>query len=147
MFGRKRRLHRKLMEQIKISMRSVSEHTIIRNILYDSQVPDPELVAKYLGLTPLSDEVSDREYDESMNRLGKFIQIFNLIDSHATLVARIMTASYLTSLSEEDSEKMTEEALQAMEITFATVSRASIVSCLTTMEDIGIIHRGYINHE
>lgn len=147
MFGRKRRLNRQFMEHLQNTMKIVTEHTIIRNILYDSQVPNPELIAKYLGLNPLSKEVSDRESDESINRLSRFVQIFNLIDSHATLVARIMIASYLTSLNEEESEKMTEETVKAMEITFATVSRASIVSCLTTMEDVGIIHRGYINYE
>jgi hypothetical protein len=119
----------------------LTEHSILRTIIYDSQIPNPEVVSRNLGLSPMSEELVDHERQESLYRCSKFMGMFGLIDMHSELLSRVMAASYSASLTEEESSLLNEATLAALEITFSTISRASIISWLTIMDSVGVVRR------
>lgn len=110
--------------------------TLLRNILYDSLIKDPEVLASKLGLPSISEEVAEMEEEASQDRLEKIEVLLPMIETHAKLAAKVVFAGYSTSLPIQVPDEEMEEAILAF---FELVAFASSLSCLSTLVDLDLL--------
>lgn len=122
----------------KTTVQFLHPQGLIRNIIYDGMVKEPELVAQMLGLSPLSTEVSEMEDRASEQRLMKLSALLPIIDNHAEIAGKVSAASYAIS-SESDEDPIPEEVLIAMATMFKYVAFTSAVSCVSALIDLSLI--------
>jgi hypothetical protein len=110
---------------------------LMREIIYDSMMQPTEGIATLMGLPPVSSEVADMEEQASETRLSNISELIPFIDAHADIAAKIATSAYM--LDEENKEEMSEENLEQLTTLFRMVSLAASLSCVSTLNNIGLI--------
>lgn len=128
----------------KIVVKSFNLSSLIRKIMYDTGIPNPEDVAELIGLSRISSEVAEMEHEASEARLAKLSPIMPILDAHAGITASIVAMSYSVAVSEDDDhDNPDEEGLEALNKLFNMVALAATVSCLTSLLDLNLIKEGY----
>lgn len=110
--------------------------TLIRNIVYDSLLSDPQQISHKLGLPPISEEVSEKEAEESQLRLENIAALIPIIEAHAQISAEISLAGYSSIVSVEEGDSENKELLISF---FKAISLSSSMSCLSTLFDLGLL--------
>lgn len=110
--------------------------TLLRNILYDSMIANPEDIAEKLGLPFISDEVAEMEEEASQNRLEKISELIPLIEAHSMLSSEIALAGYTSVVNIENYDEDTQDLYKKF---FATISFTAAVSCISTLVDLGLL--------
>lgn len=64
----------------------------IRELLFDCQFPEANQIAILLGSPSISDEIIEKEEEESDRRVEPLNHLFPILDSYATLVAEGVVA-------------------------------------------------------
>jgi hypothetical protein len=122
----------------KVNVTQVPLSVLMRQIVYDAMLTPTEGIAEMMGLPPISDEVADMEQEAHETRLGKIAGLLPFIDAHAEILAKIATAAY--TLDHDFDERIPEEGLDQLSELFKMVALASSVSCVSTLNNIGLIH-------
>lgn len=134
MFKRKRKLQTK----------AISMHSIIRSIIYDSGLPNPEDVAEILGLNRVSDEVAEREQYESEARVSRLWPIMPIVESHAAITAKLVAASYLSVfMNDANMSELEGVDPESLERLFNMVTLSATVSCLASFMELNLIKEMY----
>lgn len=122
--------------QLKTEYIALSVVTLLRNVLYDSMLSDPESISKKLGLPPISEEVSEKEEEASEERIDKIAVLLPLIEAHAELSSKIAIAGYsnVAPLEQES-----EEAQDLILSFFKIISFSAAASCISTLVDLGLL--------
>lgn len=115
--------------------------SITRKIIYDSGCEDPEGVAELMGLTRISEEVAEREIEDSDDRVDRILLILPIIQMHSEISAKVSFAAYINAIP--DTKDVDSETFEALSELFSAVALASSVSCLTSMLDLEIIKEMY----
>lgn len=118
----------------------INPHGLIRNVIYDAMMPDPEHIALAVGLAPLSADVAEMEEEASEKRLNRVAALLPLLENHAVIAGKVTAMNYAISKEFDpiDSE-LTDEMLEALSSMFGYVSFISTVSFLTQCVDLGLI--------
>lgn len=119
--------------------------TLLRNILYDSMINNPESLALQLGLPPISEDVSEMEAEASEARLVKISALLPLIEAHAQLSSEITMVAYAKAMPFEEGEE--DEQVETLTHFFKLIALASSVSCLSTLVDLGLIETSVLELE
>lgn len=82
----------------------------IREFLLDTQTPNAYSLSLALGCTPISDELADREEEESEKRVERISHLFPFITTYSTIYAEAFVA-----LLFENMEEIPEEFLDVVE--------------------------------
>jgi hypothetical protein len=115
---------------------SLPVSTLLRNIIYDSMLMEPESIANRLGLSPVSEDVSEMEEDASQERLEKIAPLIPLIEAHSMLSSEISLAGYSSIANIDEMDDDTKELYKKF---FATISFTAAVSCVSTLVDLGLL--------
>lgn len=119
-----------------ISLAEVSNR--IRGLILDSQIQDPHTLSMLLGCSAISEDVQEREEEESDKRVAKIGYLVPLLFAHVHLLAdgaveyqRENLPEELSSLPDEiwnESRKMLEQ-----------VSLSAILGSLSQLVDMGLL--------
>jgi hypothetical protein len=123
-------------EDSDVSYVTISVSTLMRNILYDSLIKDPEILSGKLGLPPISEDVSEMEEEASQARLEKIHVLMPYIEAHSQLSSKIIFAGYSKALPIDD---MTDELEETVHTFFELISFASALSCISSLVDLGLV--------
>lgn len=109
----------------------------IREFIYDSQLPEAEEVIAYLGMPDISDDVLEREYEESEERVSEVSHLIPLFYAFAHTMAEGITEYQKAELDEE--ELLPSSAWVMTRKVFTQVSVSTLVGAMSQMVDLGII--------
>lgn len=125
----------------KIKVRAMPMPVLIRQAIYDSIFEEnAEEIAAMLGLSPVSEDVSQMESEASQERINKFNVLMPLIDAHSDISAKIAAAAYVIQAKEEGKEVFIEgDSQDDLAHLFKIVSMSSAVSCLSTLIGLGLV--------
>lgn len=124
---------------VKFEPKHIPLPVLIRQVLYDSMLMPVEEIANYMGLPPISEEVSDMEEQASEDRLEAFSELIPFIDSHSDILSRIATASYILGDDDTMGEKFGEEDNANLTNLFKLVALSSSMSCISTLFNLGLL--------
>jgi hypothetical protein len=109
----------------------------IRSFIYDSQLPEAEEVIAYLGMPDISEEVLDKEYEASEERVAEISHLIPLLYAFAHTMAEGITEYQKAELDEE--ELLPSSAWVMTRKVFTQVSVSTLVGALSQLVDLGII--------
>ena len=93
-----------------------------------------------LGLTAISNDVSEMETRASQDRINKFIQLMPIIDAHSDIAAKVAASAYVIQAKEEGKEGFLEdEGIDDLTHLFKLVSMSAAVSCISTLINMELI--------
>lgn len=126
-----------------IKRRKTSEYDVsisgiqsrIRGFIYDSQVPDPHLLASYLGCSAISDEVEEREEEESNRRVKKIAVLMPMLYAYAHSMAEATIAHQL----EMSQEKIPSAAWKATQKVFTQIALNTMVGAIAQLVDLDFL--------
>ena len=118
---------------------------LMREIIYDSMMHPTEGIANSMGLPPISPEVADMEEQASESRLSNIAELIPFIDAHSDIAAKIATSAYL--LDDENKESVSNDNLEQLNALFRMVSLAATISCVSTLNNIGLIESKAVYRE
>lgn len=89
----------------------------IKEFILDTQMPDGHQVAQMFGYPPVSDEVAEKEEEESDRRLDTVAHLFPLLYSYAGMVSEVISKRLAVSgeLQSKGLTPMQKEALLAIQ--------------------------------
>lgn len=128
-----------------VSVAQVPLTVLMREIIYDAMMDPIEGIAEALGLPPISEDVADMEAQASEDRLHNIAGLLPFIDAHADIVAKISTSAYM--LDEENDGDISSEQIDHLNHLFRMVALSSAVSCVSTLNNIGLIESRIKSHE
>lgn len=120
----------------KVTMHQVPLPVLIRQVIYDTMLTPAEEIANYMGLPPISEEVSDMEEQASQDRLAKFAVLLPFIDAHADIVGKVASSAYVL---EDKDEPIADNDIEQLTMLFKTVSLSAALSCISTLMSLGLI--------
>lgn len=122
------------------SIKQVKTH--VREFILDSQIPDGDLISVDLGCPPISDEVLEREEQESDKRVERIGFLIPLLYGYAALFSEafVQTLKPPKSITEDPElnklvDKMTAETKKIFEESMAHL----LVGSVSQMIDLGLL--------
>ena len=119
----------------------VPYQSLVRQAIYDSIFEEnAEKIAEMLGLSPVSEDVSELEERDSQERLGRFSALMPFIDAHSDIAAKIAASAYVIQAEQEGkSEFINDTNIDDLSDLFKLVSMSSAVSCISTLMNLGLL--------
>lgn len=119
----------------------VPYQSLVRQAIYDSIFEEnAEKIAEMLGLSPVSEDVSELEERDSQERLGRFSALMPFIDAHSDIAAKIAASAYVIQAEQEGkSEFINGTNIDDLSDLFKLVSMSSAVSCISTLMNLGLL--------
>lgn len=108
----------------------------IREFLYDTQMEEAEHMAELMGCTPISDDLFDREVNESEKRVDK---IEMLIPLAYAFVSTFSEAVIKHEMAHDEEKSKTPAQVHTMRNLIMSTSFPAIVATLSQMVDLGVI--------
>jgi hypothetical protein len=138
LFGKAEARHEEHVGQIHITIPD-----LIRRSLYDANFEGVELSMELLGYQRQSDEVSEmsiRESDERVERVGNLFPVIGLISDAVTQgTMSVLALAVKDSDVSVHGEQVTDEALEAAIARHAADNRALAVAVLSGLVDMGLV--------
>jgi len=121
------------------SVKQIKAH--LREFILDSQIPDGDEISVHLGCSPVSEEVLEKEHEESDIRVEKISYLIPLLYGYASLFSE----AFVTSLTSPHPE-MSPEMAQLHDIVAAQTKSALkepmaalLVGAVSQMVDLGLL--------
>lgn len=117
--------------------------TIIRWSLYDLSVENPNEVAVAMGLSPVSEEGHQKEYEDSDSRLENTYDLLPFVDILSDITSKICTAVQLRDLEKHvdiEELELTPEAVTSLVEAQKAVAFSAIIAALSSGIELGILH-------
>lgn len=108
----------------------------IREFLYDTQMDEAEHMAELMGCTPISDDLYDRELDESEARIDKIEPIIPVIYAFVTVLS---DAIIRHELDHDDDKSYTKQKISMMKTIIMSTSFPAVVATLSQLVDLGLV--------
>lgn len=109
----------------------------LRAFVLDTQLPDAHEIAVILGCSVISDEVAEREEEESDKRLERIAHMIPLIYAHAHTISEGTIALQRQTL--EDADKVPDEIWEATRQMVEKVSLATTLATVSQIVDMGFV--------
>jgi hypothetical protein len=108
----------------------------IREFLFDTQIEEAEHMSELMGCSPLSEELFNRESDESEKRIKKIEHLIPLAFAYATTLADALIKHELSHSTERTKSPV--QTLITRQI-ILTSAFPAIVAALSQMVDLGLV--------
>lgn len=123
--------------------RSIQEHTTeqaalarVRGFILDSQARNGNEIALALGCPPISEEVLEKEEEESDLRLEEILYLSPLLHSYSAMLVEGALA-YQKSVANQEMLSLGEDAWQETKKMMEHISRAVLVGAISQLVDMG----------
>ena len=113
--------------------------SMMRNAIYDSMYKDPETLASLVGLSPMSAEVSEMEYEASKVRVNKIMPVMPVIELCSQISAQVAEAGISEAFKDSRSQEVSDTVKGTLQELLETVCFAAAVSCVSTLVDFGMV--------
>ncbi len=132
----------------KVSPKEIEiyDAVMIRSLIYDLGVRDPEKVISRLGLPPVSDEGRKVESERSELRLSRVLPATPLFARQATVIADVLGHEH-ADISRADGNEIDEESLIPVMLAYQSVSFQTIVAVLAYLLDAGVFRYAETNED
>lgn len=107
----------------------------IRGFVYDSQIPNPQEIASYLGCSAISDDVEEREEQESERRVARIATMIPMLYAYAHSMAQATVAQQI----EAADEKIPSSAWKATQKVFTQISLNTMVGAIAQLVDLDFL--------
>ena len=113
----------------------VHDANLIRSLVYDMGLPDPEIILARIGLPPVSEEGRIMETQACDRRLARINGAMPFLFRQANICATILANEHALM----SDEQVTEERLLPVMAAYQAVSLASIVASLSYLLELGVL--------
>jgi hypothetical protein len=111
--------------------------TRVRGFLLDSQIQNPHELSILLGCTPISDEVAEKEEQESDKRMEKVSYLIPVLYAHAHSLAEASTE--FERNSEETPQQIPTEVWTYNKKMLHEISMAALLGSISQLVDMGLL--------
>jgi hypothetical protein len=111
----------------------------IKGFILDSQVTEGEHISLLLGCSPASEEVAERELEESDNRVAQVDHLIPLMYAYCHAMAQGMVEHQQSHASEEELEQIPQAAWGATRKVFSQVALNSMLGAVSQMVHLGLL--------
>lgn len=111
----------------------------IKGFILDSQVNDADHISMLLGCSPVSEDVAERELEESDNRVAQVDHLIPVMYAYCHAMAEGMVEHQQAHASEEELEQIPQAAWGATRKVFTQVALNSMLGAISQMTDLGLI--------
>lgn len=112
----------------------------IRGLILDSQIQNAHELSVILGCSVISDDVQEREEEESDKRIAKISYLVPLLYAHVHLLAEGAVEYQKSNLPEdEDLENLPPEIWQESRKMMEQVSLSAIMGSISQLIDMGLL--------
>lgn len=117
--------------------------SFVRELIYDSMVPEAPEIAAAFGCPPVSDEVEEMEANQSLARLDRIAEVLPFVSSFTHVIADAFMAYQKTY---DPDTNLDSESAQLLHDILRQVSMACATSTISTLVDMGMLEmRGEAN--
>jgi hypothetical protein len=109
----------------------------MRGFILDSQIPHGHEISELLGCSFISDEVAEREEEESDNRVEKIAYLIPLVYAYAHTLAEGLVIHQREMLP--DDEDIPEEIWTQSNALFEKIAMATTLGALSQIVDMGLL--------
>lgn len=113
----------------------------MRGLLLDAQLDDAFSLSVIAGTTMVSDEVAQREQEESNKRYSKVAHLYPLVFAHTYQIAKSVAVLQRTKLG-KIAEEMPEEVWEHIVKTTQQIAMASVLGSISQMVDLDLLTVG-----
>lgn len=117
-----------------ITMAEVAER--LRGFMLDSQLQNGHELAVYLGCTPLSNEVQEKEEQESDKRTDRISYLIPMIFAQAHAMAEASVALQRTMIT---AEPISEETWKHSRMLIEQVTMSTLLGSISQLVDMGLL--------
>lgn len=110
----------------------------IRGFILDTQIPDGHEMSELLGCSAVSDEVAEREEEESDKRLDRIAYLTPLLFAHSRTLAEGSVEFQRTS-SSELSDKIPDEVWQTSRRLLEQTAMSALQGSIAQIVDMGLL--------
>jgi len=110
----------------------------IRGFILDSQMADAHDISVILGCGPISEEIAEKEEEESDKRLDKISHLMPMIYAHSQALAQ-GSIEYQRSNVPESLQSLPDELWWDSRKLLEQVSSAAIVGSISQLVDMGLL--------
>lgn len=111
----------------------------IKGFILDSQVSEGDHISVLLGCSPVSEDVAERELEESDSRVARVDHLIPVMYAYCHAMAEGMVAHQQAHATEEELEQVPQEAWGATRKVFTQVALNSLLGAISQLTDLGLI--------
>ena len=138
---------KKPKEEVKLetTMKAVPMTTLYRWYCYDIGMENTKTLDKAIGVMPISDELAEKEEQESLKRLTRIAPLMPFLNTIAAINSTVFTEQHLklmmevNPLLENMPEEAREHALEAMTAMYEYLSVSALVSAFSSSIELGLV--------
>jgi len=122
------------------SINQVKAH--LREFILDSQIPDGDAISEDLGCAPLSDELWEKEIDESERRIAQISYLTPLLYGYSALFSEAFVSTIpIPEIIQNNpqSEKLIKEITNNTKKLFEDAMAHLLVGSVSQMVDLGLL--------
>jgi hypothetical protein len=121
----------------ELSLSEIS--TRVRGFVLDSQIQNAHELSVILGCSPLSDELQEKEEEESDNRVERIAPLIPLLYAHAHLLAEGAVEFQRSNVTHEFLKNMPEEMWQESRKMMEQMALSALLGSVSQLADMGLI--------
>lgn len=111
----------------------------IRGFILDSQVTDADHISVLLGCSVISDEIADKEEEESDYRVARVEHLIPVMYAYAHAMAEGVVEHQRDHIDEEDIAGIPTEAWLATRKAFTQIAMNSLLGAISQLVDMGFL--------
>jgi hypothetical protein len=108
----------------------------IRGFVYDSQIPNPQEISSFLGCSAISEEVNNKEEEESDLRVGRISPLIPILYA----LSHAMAQGTVAHQKEVAQEEIPSEAWKATQKIFTQIATNTLVGAISQLVDLGMLN-------
>ena len=119
--------------------------TLFRWHCYDIGLENPSEIDAKVGLTPISEEIAEKEEQESLKRLTNVVPYMPFLNSIAAINSIVFTESHIKMMMEVNPlldslpEEAKQHAVESMTAMYEYLSVSALVSAFSSGIELGLI--------
>jgi hypothetical protein len=129
----------KKKQEPKLRVINVESH--VRELLFDSQLPEADKIATLLGSQPISPEILEKEMEQSELRVERLAPLLDILHSYAALTSAGMIK---LQRQDEDSTELPEQFWRLTNRLLEMVSYGTLVGAISQLVELDLIK---VTHE
>jgi hypothetical protein len=122
----------------KPKMRELEITTHIREFLYDSQFKEADALAVILGAPVISEELMDKEFEQSDLRIDKISHLIPLVHTYAHLMSDGMV-KLERGEADREGDEFTDEFWEMMRVLLEQISMSLTIGVVSQLNQLELI--------
>lgn len=130
----------KKRDEYETEMGSIPLTTLVRWYMFDAGVVEPNKVASYFDMTPVSEEGAEKEEQDSVRRVERVLPLFPYLAVHSEVNAKAISSLQRDELIEAgmDPDKLTNELDNMMNF-YEQLGFTNLVTAFSAAAELGLI--------